>query len=188
LANDRNGHFAVFLDRDGVINRRRPDHVKSLAEFEFLPGAVEALATLHRSGIRTVVVTNQAVVGRGLLREHELALIHQWMRIAISVGGGHIEKIYACTHLPENGCACRKPGVQLFLRASSELGIHLRSSVMIGDAVTDVQAARAVGCLPILIAPDLVREPAGVPVVRSLAEAVARLPELGRQRKEAACL
>jgi D-glycero-D-manno-heptose 1,7-bisphosphate phosphatase len=183
-----NGQFAVFLDRDGVINRRRPEHVKALAEFEFLPGALDSLAELHRRGIRVIVVTNQSAVGRGLLREHELARIHEWMRLAVSVAGGHIERFYTCPHVPETQCSCRKPATQLFLKASSELGITLKGSVMIGDAWSDMQAAQAVGCVPILVS---LREREArndsVVVVRDLSEAVARLPEMQRQRQATRC-
>ena len=145
---------ALFLDRDGVINRRRLDHVKSWDEFEFLPGSLAALAALRRANQRVVVVTNQAAVGRGLLRKEELFEIHRLMSKAVSNAGGSIEAIYACTDTPESGCACRKPGVELFRRASSDLGISLEDSVMVGDTLSDVQAARAAGCRPILVGQD----------------------------------
>src|SRR5690348_8882663 len=142
---------ALFLDRDGVINRQRPDHVKSWAEFEFLPGALDGLALLHAMGLRVVVITNQAVVGRGLLRPEDLFLIHQRMSAAVSAAGGRIERAYACVHTPEVGCRCRKPATALLEQASIELGISLPSSFMAGDSRRDLDAARAVGCVPILI-------------------------------------
>ncbi len=183
-----NGSFAVFLDRDGVINRRRSDHVKSWAEFEFLPGALTALAALHQVGVRVVVVTNQAAVGRGLLGEEDLERIHEQMRATVAAAGGRIEAIYACLHAPEAACACRKPAPDLFRRASAELGIPLNGSVMVGDAPTDVQAAQAVGCQAILLTEDSsLNGDDSLPVVRSLAEAVGLLTERGRQGEEATC-
>jgi histidinol-phosphate phosphatase family protein len=147
-----NGHArALFLDRDGVINRRRPDHVKSWAEFEFLPGAVTGLALLRRMGIRVVVITNQAVVGRGLLHEDELLTIHQRMAAAVSADGGQIERVYTCLHVPQAGCRCRKPATALLEQASVELGISLPDSIMAGDSRRDLDAARAVGCRPVYI-------------------------------------
>lgn len=143
---------AVFLDRDGVINRERRTYVRSWSDFEFLPGALEALVELNRLGAPVVVVTNQSVVGRELISEPELAVIHDRMREAISVAGGRIDAIYACTHAPQAGCDCRKPAPGLLIRAAEELGISLCDSVMIGDALTDVQAACAAGCQPLLVA------------------------------------
>ena len=170
-----NGH-AVFLDRDGVINRRRPDHVKSWAEFEFLPGVLQTLAELTRLAIRLVVVTNQSSVGRGLLEPQELAHLHALMTAEIRACGGELAGIYVCTHSPDAGCKCRKPGTDLFHRAAADLAIPLVGSVMIGDSPTDEEAARSVGCQPILVgnaqpmygapsAPDL---PAAAVLVRAL--------------------
>jgi D-sedoheptulose 7-phosphate isomerase len=172
------GHPALFLDRDGVINRRRPEHVKSWAEFEFLPGALDALAEVKRAGITVIVVTNQAAVGRGLIREQELTEIHGRMLGAVTGAGGHIERVYTCPHTPEERCQCRKPGTALFSRASEELGVSLRGSVMVGDSKGDVDAAQSAGCDPVLVGD---RRPAGVsaevPVVSDLAGA---LPIIGR--------
>ena len=170
---------AVFLDRDGVINRRRPDHVKSWSEFEFLPGTLDALAALHRTGARVVVVTNQAAVGRGLLREEDLAFIHAKMSEAVAAAGGWIERTYTCVHIPEVRCACRKPGTALFAQASAELGIRLEFSLMVGDAPTDVEAARAAGCVPVLMAENGEgghRD--GVAIVHQLSEVVAMFTQM----------
>jgi histidinol-phosphate phosphatase family protein len=142
---------AVFLDRDGVINRRRPDHVKSWDEFEFLPGVLPALAELRALGATVVVITNQSAVGRGLLSSLELRVIHQRMLAAIRDAGGHVTAVYSCLHAPADGCACRKPRPLLFQRASTDLDIALSDSIMVGDSATDVEAARAAGCRPVLI-------------------------------------
>jgi D-glycero-D-manno-heptose 1,7-bisphosphate phosphatase len=173
--------LTVFLDRDGVINRRRADHVKSWAEFEFIPGSLEALARLRRMNGRAVVITNQASVGRRLLSQEELIGIHQRMRKAVFISGGRIDGIYACVHLPEEGCRCRKPGTQLFEQATAELGIDLFDSFMVGDSDSDVAAARAVGARPVLISatgrnghgPELA-------VASNLNEAVDLISELRR--------
>lgn len=167
------GRLTVFLDRDGVINRRRPDHVKSWNEFEFLPGSLEALAQLREIGARVIVITNQAAVGRGLIGQEDLARLHGRLTQIVRESGGLIEAIYACPHLPEARCACRKPGTELFMRASSELGVELNDSFMIGDSPTDVMAANAVGCRPVFIAAETSQPLAeGCLVAHDLREAV----------------
>ena len=182
------GPPAVFLDRDGVINRRRVDHVKSWAEFEFLPGAVEAVSELRRMGLRSIVITNQAAVGRGLLTQEQLSSIHRHMTSHITEAGGVIERIYVCTHTPNANCDCRKPATELFRRASQELGIELGGSIMIGDSRSDVEAAHAIGGLAILVAENgEARSDNGVSVVRDLAEAVSLIPELQRIREAGRC-
>ena len=167
---------AVFLDRDGVINARRSDHVKSWSEFRFVPGSLRALRLLADMGERIVVVTNQSVVDRGLLTAEGLASIHARMTQAVRRAGGRIDAVYACPHVPEARCSCRKPGAGLLLRAGDELGIDLGRSVLIGDSPCDVEAARAARCRPILVdgggAP--VPDPR-VPRVSDLLHAVALL-------------
>ena len=166
----------VFVDRDGVINRRRPDHVKSWSEFEFLPSALEALCGLNRSGVRTVVITNQSVVGRGLVSAAQLGEIHALMSDAIRRSGGEIAAIYVCPHAPELGCACRKPAPGLLMQAKAELALDLDSCVMVGDGECDIEAAAAAGCRAILVgdgaAMSLRRD---VLVVPHLGEAVRQI-------------
>src|SRR2546426_12058831 len=104
---------AIFLDRDGVVNVRQIDHVKSWSEFQFMPDALVAMRELAVMGERTVVITNQSVVGRGLVLVEELALIHTKMEQAVSAVGGRINRVYACLHTAESGCGCRKPRIGL---------------------------------------------------------------------------
>lgn len=146
---------ALFLDRDGVIIENRMDYVKSLGEVDFIPGALEALARISRHGERIVIITNQSAVGRGLLTSITLDAIHGYMLEHIRAAGGRIDGIYVCPHHPDDNCDCRKPAPGLLLRAARELGIDLSSSVLIGDNLTDVLAARAVGVKPILVSTGL---------------------------------
>ena len=166
---------AVLLDRDGVINRERSDDVKSWSEFEFLPEALTALAALNRAGTIVVVITNQSAVGRGLISEQELGRIHDRMCAEISAAGGRIASVYACVHTPDDGCRCRKPATGLFDRVAVELGVDLGESVMVGDAVTDVQAARAAGCRPVLVGGHRKDPGRDVMVAQDLADAVERI-------------
>lgn len=142
---------AVFLDRDGVIIENRADHVKSIPEVRFIPGALEALARLAQRDCLIVIVTNQAAIGRGLLTRQMADEINRYIRQHITAAGGRIDALYLCPHLPEEDCTCRKPAPGMLLEATRDLGIDLRASVMIGDALTDVQAARAVEAQPILV-------------------------------------
>jgi D-glycero-D-manno-heptose 1,7-bisphosphate phosphatase len=142
---------AVFLDRDGVINIKRPDHVKSWEEFEFLPGVLSALARLKLLGWPVVVVSNQAVIGRRLASQRVVDNIHVRMLSEVLQGGGRLDQIFYCPHHPNDGCNCRKPKPGLLLQAAQAMDLDLRNSFMIGDAESDIQAALEVGCWPILI-------------------------------------
>ena len=148
---DRRGLSAVFLDRDGVINRKAPegDYVTSWARFEFLPGALDGLRLLARAGTPIVVATNQRGIARGRMSEADLADIHERMRAAVEEAGGRIDAIYHCPH--EGGCDCRKPGTGMFERASRDLGVSLDSAAVIGDRASDMEAAAAIGALRVLV-------------------------------------
>lgn len=142
---------AVFLDRDGVICENRCDHVKSWQEFVFLPGALSALAALAQSALKVVVVTNQAIVNRGLVPAETVEEINRRMVTSARSAGGRIDRVYYCPHRPEDNCACRKPKPGLLLQAARELQIDLTGSYLVGDGQCDIEAAYAVGCTPILV-------------------------------------
>lgn len=142
----------VFLDRDGVICRRRPgDYVRRWAEFEFLPRAPEALALLTAHGYLTIVVTNQRGIARGLMTEEDLAEIHQRMCSALAAAGARLDAIYHCPH--EAGtCRCRKPGTGLFEQARADFpGLDFAGGYMIGDSPSDMEAGRRLRLRTILV-------------------------------------
>ena len=142
---------AVFLDRDGVINYNRSDHVKSWSEFEFLPGTLQALRSLAQLPWPIVVVSNQAVIGRGLVSQATIDDVHDRMLRIVEAAGGRIDAVFYCPHRHDEGCTCRKPSPGLLLRAAYELQLNLAKSYLIGDALTDILAANAVSCQPILV-------------------------------------
>lgn len=142
---------AIFLDRDGVINRNRADYVKCWEEFEFLPGALQAMGYLSRLDMPIVVVSNQSVIGRGIVARDTIDDIHRRMKLAVEEAGGRIDAVLYCPHRPDDNCECRKPKPGLLTDAAQILNIDLARSVMVGDALSDIDAARAVGCQPILI-------------------------------------
>lgn len=144
---------AVFLDRDGVINRKAPDgeYITSWSEFEFLPGALEGLRDLTRFDGRIVVVTNQRGVALGRMSEQDLMDIHRRMAEAVAEAGGRLDAVYYCPH--DGGCGCRKPDVGMFQQAADELGLTLGQSTMVGDSCSDMLAAERVGARCIFIGP-----------------------------------
>jgi D-glycero-D-manno-heptose 1,7-bisphosphate phosphatase len=141
----------VFVDRDGVINVNRPDHVTSWDQVELLPGALDGLALLTRHGYSVVVITNQAIVNRGIITQAALDDLHARLVQTVERHGGKIVAVLACPHRPDEGCGCRKPAPGLLFRARDEHGASLDGAVLIGDHVTDLEAARRAGCRSILV-------------------------------------
>ncbi len=146
---------AVFLDRDGVLTRERPDYVKTPEELEVLAGIGPPLRDLRKMGFQLVILTNQSVVGRGLTTEEELESIHEKLRSELKRMACSIDAIYYCPHLPGAGCSCRKPKPGLILRAAKDLGIDVASSWMIGDKAIDVEAAERAGCRSVRVGTNL---------------------------------
>lgn len=126
-------------------------YVTRWQEFRFLPGTLRALRRLRRNGCRAVILSNQAGVGRRIMRRSELDRITRRMRAAILRAGGRVEAVYYCTHRPETGCRCRKPRPGLLRRACRELGIDSSRSWLVGDNATDIQMGRGAGCRTVLV-------------------------------------
>jgi len=136
---------AIFLDRDGVIIENRANYVRSWADVAIYPQALQALSALKQWPGKIVIVTNQSVVGRGFLAMRDAEAINERVVQEIEQAGGRIDAVLMCPHAPDDHCDCRKPEPGLFLRASQALSIDLQRSIMIGDALTDIIAARAAG-------------------------------------------
>jgi len=172
---------AIFLDRDGVICENRPDHVKSWSEFQFLPAALPALRRLAQAPLAIIVITNQAIIRRGIVPASAVEEIHERMAWHVRRAGGRLDVIYYCPHRPDEGCSCRKPQPGLLLQAARDLGLELGRSYLIGDALTDIEAARAAGCQPLLVrtgrgaaqAEQVLRRYPEVPIFEDLTEAAA---------------
>ena len=165
----RKSQSAVFLDRDGTINRE-VHHLSRPAQLKLLPGAAEGLRTLHEAGRRLIVVTNQSAVGRGLLNRDRLDEIHRRLGGMLAAEGVSIAAWYDCPHRPDDGCSCRKPASGLFERARRELGIALEQAWMVGDRLSDLQAGRAVGARTILVATGYGRREYRLPQRRECAD------------------
>jgi D-glycero-D-manno-heptose 1,7-bisphosphate phosphatase len=169
---------AVFLDRDGVIIENRNDYVKSWEEVRFLPRAFEALIRLGRSDHVVVLITNQSAVGRGTITLDSALGINRQVIAEIVAQGGRVDASYLCPHRPDEECGCRKPAPGMLLQAAEDLGLDLTLSYVIGDAVSDIEAARAANARGILVLTGRGREQAalleemGCPVVADLEAAV----------------
>jgi D-glycero-D-manno-heptose 1,7-bisphosphate phosphatase len=139
---------AVFLDRDGVINRKAPEgqYVTRWKDMAFLPGTSDAIQLLNRSGFLVIVVTNQRCIAKGLLTSHGLEFLHARMRQEFQSAGAIIDAIYYCPHENEPPCGCRKPEPGMLLNAARDYDIDMAASWIVGDSELDVEAGRSAGC------------------------------------------
>jgi len=143
----------VFLDRDGVLNRKPPpgQFVTRWEDFELLPGVEEAIAILNRSGRKAIVVTNQRGVALGLYSLEELAEMHERLQARLAAAGGHLDGIYICPH-DVGQCSCRKPLTGLFEQAFRDFpDACAANSVMIGDSLRDIEAGKKLGMRTVLV-------------------------------------
>jgi D-glycero-D-manno-heptose 1,7-bisphosphate phosphatase len=169
---------AIFLDRDGVLNRPlvragKPYAPRTLCEFELYPEAEACVASLQRAGFLTIVATNQPDIGNGLVEAGLVAAMHE--RLAAWLP---IEHIMVCPHAQQAGCACRKPRPGMLLEAAARFDVDLPASFMVGDRAGDVTAGKAAGCRTIFIDRSYgaeERPDAPDRTVTSLAEAVAAI-------------
>lgn len=136
----------VFLDRDGVINVDSPDYIKSWSEVRFIEGSLSAVKRLNDAGFTVMIVTNQSAVHRKLIAVDELDRIHRRIQQAAIAKGGRIADVFFCPHLPDEGCACRKPRPGLIRAAQERYAIDMENSVMVGDSAGDIECARRAGC------------------------------------------
>ena len=147
----------VFLDRDGTINEE-VRYLSRADQFRFIDGAAEAVKLLNESGLKVVIVTNQAGVARGYLSESTLREIHCLMADMLRAHSARLDAIYYCPHHPVEGvgpykieCDCRKPKPGMLERAATELSIDLGKSYVVGDQITDLETGYAVGCTTVLV-------------------------------------
>ena len=148
---------AVILDRDGVLNKRPPraHYVRTWEEYEWLPGALEALRLFSKADYRVVVVSNQAGIGRGAMTDADVQRIHERMRTEVERAGGHIDAIYYCPHDWNEGCECRKPASGLLFQAQKDLSLDLTRTPFIGDDERDGKAADMAGCPSALVSAEV---------------------------------
>jgi D-glycero-D-manno-heptose 1,7-bisphosphate phosphatase len=141
----------IILDRDGVINYESEHYIKSPEEWLPIPGSLEAIAQLNRAGFRVLIVTNQSGIARGLYDIETLDRIHEKLMEELAAVGGYVDEIFFCPHHPDEKCHCRKPKTGLIENIKQKYPIDLNQTFFVGDNVSDVQAARAMGCKPMLV-------------------------------------
>lgn len=159
--NLKNKQKAIFLDRDGTINKY-VGFLRDIDEFELLDGVADAIQEINASGYLAIVSTNQPVIARGEVSFDELEMIHNKMETLLGQKGAYLDAIYFCPHHPHKGyegerpelkfdCECRKPKPGMLLKAAQEFNIDLAQSWMIGDGENDIRAGMYAGCKTALI-------------------------------------
>ena len=154
--NLHNQQKAIFLDRDGVINRH-VGFLRHIDDLEVIEGVSDAIRQINQSGYLAIIATNQPVIARGEVTWEELHEIHRKMETLLGKDGAYIDGLYICPHHPDKGfegerpeykfdCDCRKPKPGLLLKAARDFNIDLSHSIMIGDSESDIQAGRNAGC------------------------------------------
>lgn len=148
---------AVFLDRDGTINEE-VGYLDSLDKFKVIPGAYEAIRLINESGMKVVVISNQAGVARGFFTEDFVKITHEHLENALRQKGAYIDNFYYCPHHPTEGiesyrkdCNCRKPASGMLLRAAQDLNIDLTRSYLVGDRFNDMEAGKKIGVRGVLV-------------------------------------
>jgi D-glycero-D-manno-heptose 1,7-bisphosphate phosphatase len=143
---------AVFLDRDGVINRDIQNYTYCIEDFELLPGVVESITELKSKGYMIIIITNQGGISKGLYKIIDVDILHRHMKSILADNGAIIDEIYFCPHHDINEkCLCRKPGSLLIEKALARFDIDPDRSFMIGDRQRDVDAGKAAGVTGILV-------------------------------------
>jgi D-glycero-D-manno-heptose 1,7-bisphosphate phosphatase len=144
---------AILLDRDGVINVKLPpdQYVCCPAQFEFIPGAIEALGLLRDLGFLLVVVTNQRGIALGCHNKNDLHKVHEYMGRELLKNGVILDAIYYCPHDSIENCECRKPAPGMIIEACADLNIDLANSYMVGDSPSDIAAGRKAGASTVRI-------------------------------------
>lgn len=159
--NLKNRQRAVFLDRDGTINKY-VGFLRHIEDFELIPGVEDAILKINEAGYLAIVVSNQPVIARGEITEGELQKIHNKMETLLGLRGAYIDGVYYCPHHPDKGfdgevaelkteCSCRKPRPGMLLKASRDYHIDLSQSWMVGDSERDIQAGQGAGCRTVLL-------------------------------------
>lgn len=147
--------WALFLDRDGVINRKIDnDYVRQWKDFKFLPGALDAMKVFNHLFATIVVVTNQQGIGKGVFTENDLNFTHGCMQDIVQQNGGRIDKVYFCPALAGDNNPCRKPNTGMGLQAKKDFPtIDFGKSIIVGDSITDMQFGKSLRMKTVYISP-----------------------------------
>ena len=178
---------AIFLDRDGTINKY-VGFLRNINDFELIPGVAEAIKQINSSGYLAIVVTNQPVIARGEVTFTQLKEIHNKMETLLGIEGAYVDGIYFCPHHPDKGydgeipelkiaCECRKPKAGMLIKAAENFNIDLYQSWIIGDSEKDIKAGKNAGCKTALIGSENFNQDISV---NSLLDFISKLKELDK--------
>ena len=145
-----NAKIAVFLDRDGTINRER-NYVNRAADFELLPEVADAIRALNEAGVKVLVASNQSGVARGYLTMKHLGSITSKMHRQLAKGGARVDAVYYCPFHPDDKPYCRKPSVGMAMEAREQFGVDLKRSYMVGDNRVDMEFGANIGARNVLV-------------------------------------
>tara|TARA_B100000949_G_C14276579_1_gene449779 strand:- start:1069 stop:1566 length:498 start_codon:yes stop_codon:yes gene_type:complete len=137
---------AIFLDRDGVINKKRDDYVKSIDELEIFPFVASTIKKLNNANFKVIVITNQSAINRNIITHKKVEQIHLTIQNYLKKNQSFIDAFYYCPHRPDENCICRKPKPGLLIKAIQDFKINPKESWMIGDSNSDLESGRLVGC------------------------------------------
>ena len=182
--NLQNKQKAIFLDRDGTLNKY-VGFLRSTEEFELLPNVFDAVRTINESGYLAIVITNQPVIARGEVTKVQLQEIHNKMETLLGEKGAYLDAIYYCPHHPHKGyegeipelkidCPCRKPKPGMLLQAAEDFNIDLSQSWMIGDRENDILAGKAAGCRTALLGTEAYGQDLSVESVAEFISAIIK--------------
>lgn len=140
----------ILIDRDGTINVER-HYLSAPEQIELFPETAEGIKLLRSLGFQIAVVTNQSAIGRGFFDSERLDEIHRRLREVLAEAGTQVDAIYFCPHLPEDECQCRKPGIEMAIKAAAEFDSELSKSFVIGDNVCDIELGKNINAVTILV-------------------------------------
>ncbi len=145
-------HSCLFLDRDGTINVEK-NFIKDPVDLELIPGAATVIREARRMNLKTIVISNQSGVARGIMTEDDVENVNARLLGMLNDEGAVIDAIYYCPHYPsnDNECSCRKPNTGMFEKAVREHNINLNQSIMVGDRMSDIEAGNRIGAATVLV-------------------------------------
>lgn len=141
----------VILDRDGTIILETQKYITNPEQISFLPGSIEGMKKIYDAGFHMIIITNQSVIGRGIISEKQLEKIHKSILQTLLNENIKIKGIFYCPHKPNLSCLCRKPKIELVTKAAKDLNFRTESAFVIGDQETDIQLAKNIHSTSILV-------------------------------------
>jgi len=141
----------VILDRDGVINHAAEDEVTTVDGWDPIAGSIEAIGRLKKAGYLVTIASNHSGISRGLYTANELQAMHDKMQKMLAARGARVDGIYYCPHGPEANCICRKPKPGMLFQIATEFEIDLAETPVVGDNISDIQAAKLANAKPVLV-------------------------------------